>query len=100
MHLTPEEVDVVGAPGAAAAAGAPAAAGAKAGGGGAAAPAASGPFAKALADGELFEVRRAAVRQPVRGPAPRGALARRASQSALLNGLSHTPLSRLPRLPR
>ena len=78
-HLTPAEVEMVGT--AAAAAGAPgAAAGAKAGGGGAAAASSGGPFAKCLADGDVFEVRRAAARQAPRAPAARGAFVRRRSR--------------------
>ena len=77
-HLTPAEVEVVGTA-TKAAGGAPAAAGAKAGGGGSGA-AAGGPFAKCLADGEVFEVRRAAARHALRAPAPRGAFVRRHSR--------------------
>ena len=79
MHLTPSEVEVVGTA-AKAAGGAPAAAGAKAGGGGSGAAGAGGPFAKCIADGEVFEVRCAAARRAPRGSAPRGAFVRRRSR--------------------
>ena len=73
-HLTPSEVEVVGTA-SAAASGAAAAAGAKAGGASAAA-AARGPYAKHMAEGEVFEVRYAATRRSACARRGRGAFVR------------------------